>query len=142
MAMKRLTKLAVAVAAFALVANVTAAYAQGTFKVPFAFKAGSQKLTAGEYSVSQKGNGEIVLRKQPGGAETALAFSQRLPQPAPPLAEPQLVFDEVGDFAPSYTEYITVYVLAEVWLPGEDGFLIHTTKGAHKNKIIKGQKAE
>ena len=126
---------------FALVANVTAAYAQGTFKVPFEFRAGGKKLAAGEYSVAQKGDGQIVLRKEPGGAETAVAFTQRLPQPAPPLEEPQLVFDEVGDFAPSYTEYMTVYVLAEVWLPGEDGFLIHTTKGAHKNKIIKAQSA-
>ena len=45
----------------------------------------------------------------------------------------------MGDFAPSYTEYMTVYVLAEVWLPGEDGYLIHTTKGAHKNKVVTGQ---
>jgi len=47
----------------------------------------------------------------------------------------------VGNFEPSYTEYITDYLLAEVWLPGEDGFLVHTTKGAHQNQIIKGQKA-
>ena len=36
------------------------------------------------------------------------------------------------------TEYFTVYVLAEVWLSGQDGYLIHTTKGAHKNQIVKG----
>jgi hypothetical protein len=36
---------------------------------------------------------------------------------------------------------MTDYLLAEVWLPGEDGFLVHTTKGAHQNQIIKGQKA-
>ncbi|OGD21495.1 MAG: hypothetical protein A2W03_12050 [Candidatus Aminicenantes bacterium RBG_16_63_16] len=139
--MKRLTRLAVAAAGLALVVNVTAAHAQGTFKIPFEFKAGGKKLAAGQYSVAQKGDGQIVLRKEPGGAEIMVPFTERLAQPAPPVAEPQLVFDEVGDFAPSYTEYMTVYVLAEVWLPGEDGFLIHTTKGAHKNKIIKGQSA-
>ncbi|MDH4272557.1 MAG: hypothetical protein OEW18_11355, partial [Candidatus Aminicenantes bacterium] len=75
------------------------------------------------------------------GKEFPVPFTERLAQPAPPLAEPQLVFDEVGNFEPSYTEYFTVYLLAEVWLPGEEGFLVHTTKGAHKNKIIKGQSA-
>jgi hypothetical protein len=139
MAMKRLPGMIVVAATLALVLVAAVANAQGTFKVPFEFKAGSKKLPAGEYSVTQKGDAEIVLRKEPGGAETAVPFSQRLAQPAPPLEEPQLVFDEVGDFAPSYTEYMTVYVLAEVRLPGEDGFLIHTTKGAHKSKIIKGQ---
>ena len=140
--MRRSTRLVVITAAFALLANAAAAYAQGTFKIPFAFKAGGQKLAAGEYWVAQKGDGQIVLRKEPDGADIAASFTQRLAQPAPPLEEPQLIFDEVGDFAPSYTEYITVYLLAEVWLPGEDGFLIHTTKGAHKNQTVKGQKAK
>jgi len=139
--MKQLTRWVVIAAAFALAMNITSAYAQTTFKVPFEFRAGGKKLPAGEYSVAVRQEGQIILRKEPGGAETAVPFTQRLPQPAPPLPEPQLVFDEVGDFAPSYTEYMTVYVLAEVWLPGTDGFLIHTTKGAHKNKIIKGQSA-
>jgi len=30
-------------------------------------------------------------------------------------------------------------VLAEVWLSGEEGYLIHTTKGAHKNQVVKGE---
>jgi hypothetical protein len=52
------------------------------------------------------------------------------------------VFDVVGNFAPSYTEYVTDYVLAEAWVQGKDGFLIHTLKGAHKTQVIKGQKAK
>jgi hypothetical protein len=140
-AMRRSTRGAVIAAAFALAANVAAVSAQGTFKVPFEFKAGGKKLPAGEYWVGQKGDGQVVLRKEPDGAEVAVPFTQRLSQPTPSLTESQLVFDEVGDFVPSYTEYITVYLLAEVWLPGGDGFLIHTTKGAHKNKIVKGQNA-
>jgi hypothetical protein len=91
--------------------------------------------------VAQKGEGQIALRKEPGGEEVPIPFTQRLEQPQPPLEEPQLVFDVVGNFEPSYTEYVTDYLLAEVWLPGEDGYLIHTTKGAHQNKTIKGQKA-
>jgi hypothetical protein len=131
----------VAALAILLVAGVTPALAQASFKIPFPFQAGGKKLPAGEYSAAKKDDGQIVLRKEPSGAETAVASSQRLAQPTPFLEAPQLVFDEVGDFAPSYTEYMTVYVLAEVWLAGEDGFLIHTTKGAHKNRIVKGQTA-
>ena len=139
--MKRMTRRPAIAAAGAFIACAAMAYAQTTFKVPFEFKAGGKKIPAGEYSLAVKPEGQIVLKKEPAGAETAVAFTQRLPQPAPPLAEPQLVFDEVGDFAPSYTEYMTVYVLAEVWLPGGDGYLIHTTKGAHKNKVVTGQTA-
>jgi len=36
---------------------------------------------------------------------------------------------------------MTDYVLAEVWLPGQDGLLLHVTKGAHSHQTVKGQKA-
>ncbi len=108
------------------------------FKIPFKFEAGGKKLPAGDYSVLQKGNGQISLWKETGGEEILIPFLKRLEQPKPPLAEAQLVFDVVGNFEPSYTEYITEYVLAEVWLVGQDGFLIHVTKGAHKTETIKG----
>jgi hypothetical protein len=140
--MKRLVVLAIGVFAFCLVAGSTVSYAQGVFKIPFKFDAAGRKLPAGDYWVAQKGEGQIVLRKEPGCEEIAIPFTQRVEQSNPPLEEPQLVFDMVGNFEPSYTEYVTDYLLAEVWLPGEDGFLVHTTKGAHQNKIVKGQKAK
>jgi hypothetical protein len=68
--------------------------------------------------------------------------NRRLAQPNSPLEEPQLIFDAVGNFEPSYTEHVTDYLLAEVWLPEEEGFLVHTTKGAHQNQTVKGQKAK
>jgi hypothetical protein len=36
----------------------------------------------------------------------------------------------------------TLYVLAEVWLPGEDGLRVHTIKGAHQTQVVIGQKAK
>jgi hypothetical protein len=140
--MKRLAVWAVAVTALALVAGATQVFAQGTFKIPFEFEAGGTKLRAGEYRVAQKDDGHIALRQEATGKEFQVPFTKRLAQPSPPLIEPQLVFDMVGNFAPSYTEYVTDYVLAEVWLQGADGFLVHTTKGAHKTQTIKGQKAK
>lgn len=123
-------------------AGNTMAYAQGTFKIPFRFEAGGKKFPAGDYWVATKVDGKISLRKEPNGEEIQVPFLQRLEQPKPTIEEPQLVFDVVGNFEPSYTEYITEYVLAEVWLPGEDGFLIHSTKGAHQRQTLKGEKAK
>ena len=117
-------------------------YAQSIFKIPFKFEAGGKKFPAGNYSFAQKGDGQIALRKEPDGEEVLIPFSQRIPQPEPSIEEPQLVFDEVGNFEPSYTEYYTDYLLAEVWLAGEEGFLVHTTKGAHKHQTVKGEKAQ
>ena len=137
--MKRFAFGAVVVLAFLLVAGAPLAFAQATFKVPFEFQAGGKKLPAGEYGIARSAEGQITLRQESTGKEFQAPFTQRLAQPSPPVAEPQLVFDEVGNFEPSYTEYFTVYLLAEVWLPGEEGFLVHTTKGAHKNKTVSGQ---
>jgi len=126
----------------ALVWGAAGAFAQGTFKIPYTFQAGGRSLPAGVYSVAQKDDNQLTLRQETTGKEFQIPFTKRLAQPSPPLTEPQLVFDVVGNFAPSYTEYVTDYVLAEVWLQGADGFLVHTLKGAHKTQIIKGQKAK
>jgi hypothetical protein len=124
-----------------LSASAGVCFAQGTFKVPFPFQAGGKKLPAGDYRIAQKGNEQIILRQEPNGSEVAVTVLKTLPRPNPPLAEPQLIFDAVGNFEPSYTEYVTDYLLAEVWLPGQDGFLLHVTKGGHAHQTIKAQKA-
>jgi hypothetical protein len=123
--MKRLAIWAVAVTALALVAGAPQAFAQGTFKIAYEFVADGTKLRAGEYWIAQKDDGHLTLRQEATGKEFQIPFTKRLPQPSPPLEEPQLVFDVVGNFAPSYTEYVTDYLLAEVWLQGADGFLDH-----------------
>ena len=51
-----------------------------------------------------------------------------------------MILDVVGNFEPSYTEYVTDYLLAEVWFPGQEGFLIRSLKGAHQHQTIKGEK--
>lgn len=137
--MKRFAKCSVVMLAFVLVAGVSLSHAQTVFKIPFEFQAGGKKLPKGEYTVAIKGDGQLVLRQESTGKEIPVPVLKKIEQPKPPLAEPRLVFDEAGDFAPSYTEYITVYILAEAWLPGQDGLEVHVTKGAHKTKIVQGQ---
>lgn len=128
--------------ALLLVGGVGAALAQASFQVPFPFQAGGKKLPAGAYALSKTAEGGLILRQELTGKETPVAVLERIARPAPPLGGPRLVFDEVGDFAPSYTEYITVYVLSEAWLAGEDGYRTHVTKGAHKTKAVDGEAAK
>ena len=138
--MKRPVVLIVTALVFNLVAGSGVCLAQGTFKIPFEFQAGGKKFPAGDYRIDRKGSEQVTLRQEPKGAEAAVKVLKMLPQPSPPVTEPQLVFHAVGNFEPSYTEYMTDYLLAEVWFPGEDGFLIHVTKGAHSRQIVKGQR--
>jgi hypothetical protein len=136
--MRRLAVLSAAIAAFVVVAALPAR-AQCAFKVPFNFESGGKKFPAGAYVVTRTGDRQVTLRHVTTEKESVVPFTQTLTPPGPPATEPRLVFDEVGNFEPSYTEYFTVYVLAEVWLSGQEGYLIHTTKGAHKNQVVKGE---
>jgi hypothetical protein len=140
--MKRLALLTIAAIALVLVAGSARAFAQDKFTIPFAFKAAGTSLPKGDYSVVKSDDSSVTLRQESTGKEFQIPFTKRLPQPNPQVSDPQLVFDVVGDFAPSYTEYITDYLLAEVWQPGADGFLIHAMKGAHNTQTIKAQKAK
>jgi hypothetical protein len=140
--MKHLVFVVIGIVAFVLLAGSVLSYAQGVFEIPFKFKAGDKKFAAGNYWVAPRGEGQIALRKEPGGEEILIPFVERLAQPETPVQEFQVVFDVVGNFEPSYTEYVTEYVLAEFWQPGEQGYMIHKTKGGHQNKTIKGEKAK
>ena len=131
---RRCTTAATAALVALLVAGVQPAAAQTTYKIPFAFQAGGSKLPSGDYTVLKTTEGPLTLRQVATGREIKVPFTERL---KPPATESQLVFDEVGDFAPSYTEYVTVYILSEVWFPGEEGYRTHTTKGAHKTRLVK-----
>jgi len=139
---KRTAMAAIVTLAVLLVAGASSTFAQATFKIPFKFQAGGKKLPAGDYSVMKTAEGQLTLRQEATGKDIPVPFTQRIAQPKPPVAEPQLVFDEVGDFEPSYTEYFTIYIVSEVWLGGEDGFRVHTTKGAHQTKVVNGVNAK
>jgi hypothetical protein len=128
---------AIMVMVFGLAAAAPAG-AQATFKIPFAFESGGKKLPAGEYVVAKTGDAQITFQQVSTGKETVLPVTEPLKPPQPPVAEPRVVFDETGAFEPSYTEYFTIYVVAEVWLSGQEGYLIHVTKGAHKTRVVNG----
>lgn len=140
--MKRLITLAVLGLSFTLILGSGMAYSQTTFNIPFKFKAGGKSFPPGNYWIGQQEEGKITLRKETEEQEVLIPFIEKLTLPDQPVEEPQLIFDMVGNFEPSYTEYITEYVLAEVWLTAEDGFLMLSTERSEYKKSIKGEKAK
>ena len=128
--------------AAALLAGAAGAYAQSAFKIPIAFKIAGKSYPAGDYLVVMKEDGKPALRQEVKNLEVLIPVKERIAQPVPPLDAAQLVFDEVGNFELSYTEYNTEYLLSEVWLPGADGYLVLAMKGAHKNTVVKAQAAQ
>jgi hypothetical protein len=135
--MKRLIRPAATAAVF-LILGCLQAHGANVFKFSFPFKAAGKDFPAGQYVLDLKDDGTLTLRRESTEAETVLPVLEKMTRPDPPETEPKVVFHMVGDFAPSYTEYITVYILAEAWLPGREGLRLHVTKGAHKELAVKG----
>ena len=140
--MKRLITLAALVLVFTLFLGGNLAYSQATFKIPFKFEAEGKSFPPGNYWIAQQEDGKITLRRETGGEEVLIPFIKKLMQPVPPVKDPQLTFDMVANFEPSYTEYVTDYLLAEVWLTGKGGFLVLTAERSEYTKSITGVKAK
>jgi hypothetical protein len=138
--MRRSTACTVAAAVIVLAA-ASLAQTPAAFKVPFAFKIGTKNPAAGVYTVAGVQDGQVTLKQEAAGKEYVVPFTEKLTPPEGAPAGARLVFDEVGDFAPSYTEYVTVYILSEVWVSGAEGYRVHLTKGAHKTKVIAAEAA-
>ena len=140
--MKRLIILAALVLVFKLFLGSGLAHSQATFKIPFKFEAEGKSFPPGNYLISQKEEGKIALREESGGEEILIPIIKKLEQPDPPIEEPQLIFDMVANFEPSYTEYVTEYLLAEAWLTEKDGFLVLSAERSEYNKSVKGVKVK
>lgn len=94
--------------------------------VDFPFTAGDKALPAGMYEFTLDETGEMFQVMGEGDTVlvpivTRLGGDMRsVPQGT------YLVFDQVG----------ATYLLAEIWIPGQDGYLVLATKGPHGHKTI------
>ncbi len=140
--MKRPAALITIAAAGLLLAGAALAQTPAVFKVPFAFKIGTKNPAAGAYALAGVKDNQITLKQEATGKEYLVPFTEKLTPPERAPSGARLVFDEVGDFAPSYTEYVTVYILSEVWVSGTEGYRVHLTKGAHKTKVVAAEAAK
>ena len=131
--MTRRIFLTVAAVVLVLIAGSRPAGAQSPadFKIPFDFVAGSKAFTAGQYSLTPDMTGEILTLRPMAGKESGavLAVEARLGE-RKQASEPELIFDKLNG----------KYYLSELHVPGEDGYLVLATKGAHTHESVKGAK--
>jgi hypothetical protein len=140
--MKHLIILAALAFVFILFFGNSVAYSQATFKIPFKFEVEDKSFPPGNYRIVQKEEGKITLQGETGGEEVLIPIIEKLTLSTPPITEPQLIFDMVANFEPSYTEYVTEYLLAEVWLTTMEGFLVLDGERSEYNQSVKGVKTK
>ncbi len=92
--------------------------------IPFGFDAGGRAHPAGRYELQIDADKENAFLTSPTGAREVLLVVTRLAAPERPASKGRLVFDVVGD----------AHTLSEMWVPGEDGFLLFATKGKHTHR--------
>ncbi len=99
-------------------------------KIPFQFTVERTSLPAGEYDfVPSPDNGTIRVTtagKGKSGAADALVVTRLAQGIHTTSQDAHIVFDKVGE----------IYILSELWFPGFDGYLVHSTKEKHEHKII------
>jgi hypothetical protein len=125
----------IVVSAVAMLAGSFSVYAQSkgsemVAKVSFEFKAGEKMFPAGTYRFARRSTSapSLVITPEKGGESTMVAVVTRLAQRVRTSAETEgsLVFDKVGQD----------HVLSEVWMPGQDGFLVGATTGEHQHEVV------
>ena len=101
------------------------------FKVGFPFVVEGKTMPAGDYEIRVSEDRTILtLLGEPKGKGVFFGAITRLAAQGTAEGDTRVIFDKVGD---------TCY-LSEVWLPGEDGFLIYAAKEKHSHQAITGQK--
>jgi cytochrome c553 len=94
--------------------------------IPFEFSIDKKVLAAGDYEFSLAPAGGSIMISGKGGSLNAPVIT-RLGDTSS-FREASLVFDS----------YENRRVLAEVWIPGNDGLLIHSTPDSHQHEVIYG----
>ena len=116
-------------AALALILAAPGAQAE-TIKanVPFSFNVGPKTLPAGNYSFNVNlGARSVAVEGGKQGAEELIMTTIAARPYAEQTNDAHVVFDKVG----------SKYTLSELWEPGQDGVLVHATKGPHEHHVIR-----
>lgn len=107
-----------------------AAYAQqiSIVNIPFTFVANNKEMAPGTYEITVSDQAVLSLTPTKGQQVfvptiTRLALHQQ-------IKDPTVVFDKMGE----------KYVLSELWVPDEDGYLVTDTKEPHQHHVLKGKK--
>jgi hypothetical protein len=99
--------------------------------VGFPFIVEGKTMPAGQYELQLNSDrAAFTLTSSPKGTGVFLTTITRLAAPEPAGGDTHVIFDKVGN----------TYYLSEVWLPGEDGYLVYAAKVKHTHQLVRGQK--
>ncbi len=126
--MKRRATLCIAALLLAFVAIPLVASAQNavTAVIDFTFVAGGKEMAPGKYIIDAPMDGPVVLRGATGSSGLMPIVTTLGRHDLD--KDPELVFDKVDGRM----------LLSEVWLPGQDGLLVLSTKGPHEHAVVGG----
>jgi hypothetical protein len=100
-------------------------------KVGFEFVAGDRTYPAGTYRLTRNasGPGALKIAAASGDPQGTIQVMTRISEDVAPTREPRaaLVFDKVNDKA----------YLSEVWMAGEDGYLVRGTPEEHQHLVVR-----
>ena len=109
---------------------VAAAYGQNATiraQIDFPFIVDGKTLPAGNYDFVRDDTASVFKVTDEG---KNLAAAQVLTRIAAGMhtspADGHVVFDKIGD----------AYTLAEIWIPGQDGYVLAVTKAKHEHRIV------
>jgi hypothetical protein len=119
---------------FSLLTLLTAGFVYGQSRltkanVPFAFNVEGKTLPAGQYEFipdTDTGSMRVIPAAGKGPAVLTLVMTRMAESIHTTSNDSHVVFDKVGD----------VMTLSEVWIPGQDGFMLHLTKGKHEHRVV------
>ncbi len=96
-------------------------------KIDFSFKVEGKVLPPGQYEFARDPKA-MEFRVQGEGKIAALVpiLTRMAAEIHSTHQDAHLVFDVVGD----------THLLSEIWIPGEDGYVLLVTKGPHTHKVI------
>jgi hypothetical protein len=96
-------------------------------KIDFPFTVAGKDLPAGPYSVARDSSA-LAFRVSGEGKNAAIAeiLTRLTAELHATRQEAHLVFDKVGE----------TYILSEIWIPGQDGYMVALTKGPHQHKVV------
>jgi hypothetical protein len=94
--------------------------------VPFTFTAAGRTYGPGKYELQVDSQAQVIGLFGPARNSGMAEVLTRLGGQAASATEGRLVFDNVDG----------VYVLSEMWLPHEDGYLLHDTPSPHTHSVV------
>ena len=126
---RKLLGIGVAVVVAVLVLGGLAQAQAPSMKIGFSFYAAGKEYKSGNYTIEVTPAGHVVFHAAKGDVVVDLTPMKSLGRDDK-IQAPKLVFDIIG----------ADRFLSEVWLPGQDGYLVGSVSGPHDQEVLNARK--